>query len=120
MTIAPELARQFPMNDDQRAIVSHKQGPLCVIAGPGSGKTRSILLLVLNLLLCGDAQPSEVILCTYTEKVAAEMQDCLMKFARMVGYKHDLTPLRIGTIHSICKQMLVEHIHYAPIENDFT
>lgn len=119
MTIAPELEKYFPMSNDQQAIVSHKRGPLCIIAGPGSGKTRSILFLVLNLLLCGEAQPSEVLLCTYTEKVAAEMQDRLTACAEKVGYKGDLIPLRISTIHSICKQILLDHIHYAPVENNF-
>jgi DNA helicase-2/ATP-dependent DNA helicase PcrA len=108
------------MNNAQESIVSHQRGPLCVIAGPGSGKTRSILLLVLNLLLSGNAQPSEVILCTYAEKVAYEMQDRLIKFAETIDYRKDLSQLRIGTIHSICKQLLIENIHYTNIESDFT
>ena len=120
MTIAPILTKHYQMNDDQRSIVSHQQGPLCIIAGPGSGKTRSILLLVLNLLLSGNAQPSEVILCTYAEKVAYEMQDHLMKFAKTIDYKKDLSHLKIGTIHSICKQLLIENAHSTKIENDFT
>ncbi len=120
MTIAPKLTKHYQMNNDQESIVSHQRGPLCVIAGPGSGKTRSIILLVLNLLLSGNAQPSEVILCTYAEKVAYEMQDRLIEFAEEIGYKKDLSQLRIGTIHSICKQLLIENVHYANIENDFT
>jgi len=120
MIIAPALTKHYPMNGDQRSIVSHQQGPLCIIAGPGSGKTRSILLLVMNLLLSGNAQPSEVILCTYTEKVAYEMQDLLMKIAATIHYKQDLSQLRIGTIHSICKQLLMQNVHYTHIENDFT
>ncbi len=74
MTIASALThRSYPMNEDQRAIISHKRGPLRVIAGPGSGKTRSLVLLAMNLLLCKEAQPSELILCTYTEKAACDM-----------------------------------------------
>ena len=99
MTIADALTgRSYLLNDKQRAIISHKQGPLLVIAGPGSGKTRSLLLLAMNLLLCNDAQPFELILCTYTEKAACEMQDRLLKIARDVGYQQDLALLRIGTI----------------------
>ena len=44
MDIAPAL-RGYLLNDEQQAIVSHKEGPLLVIAGPGSGKTRSLFLL---------------------------------------------------------------------------
>ncbi len=77
--IAPILTQKaaYVMNDEQRAIVSHKSGPLLVVAGPGSGKTRSLTLLAMNLLLCGDAEPSQIVLCTYTEKAAYELQDRL-------------------------------------------
>ncbi len=120
MTIAPALMNSsYLMNEEQRVIVSHKHGPFRIIAGPGSGKTRSLILLAMNLLLCDDAQPSQLILCTYTEKAAREMQDLLMKVARDVKYQQDLASLRIGTIHSICKQLITENNHYLPIENDF-
>ena len=120
MTIAPALTNSsYLMNEEQRAIVSHKQGPLLITAGPGSGKTRSLILLAMNLLLVENARPSELILCTYTEKAAREMQDLFIKVARAVGYQQDLASLRIGTIHSICKQLITENNHYLPIENDF-
>jgi DNA helicase-2/ATP-dependent DNA helicase PcrA len=73
--IAPALEREYILNDDQKKIVSHKRGPLRVIAGPGSGKTRSITLMAMNLLLCGDAKPAEIVLCTYTEKAAQDMHN---------------------------------------------
>ncbi len=120
MTIAPALmSSPYLMNEEQSAIVSHKQGPLLITAGPGSGKTRSLILLAMNLLLVENAKPSELVLCTYTEKAAHEMQDLFIKVARAVGYRQDLASLRIGTIHSICKQLITENNHYLPIENDF-
>ena len=58
MTIAPELLRAFPaMSDAQRAVVAHGEGPLLVIAGPGSGKTYSLVLRAINLLLLGKCLP---------------------------------------------------------------
>jgi DNA helicase-2/ATP-dependent DNA helicase PcrA len=120
MTIAPSLMKwSYPLNEEQRAIISHKHGPLLVVAGPGSGKTLSLILLAMNLLLCDEAKPSELILCTYTEKAACDMQDRLLKIASDVGYQQDLALLRIGTIHSICKQLISENKHYLRIENDF-
>ncbi len=116
--IAPAL-QKYPLNDQQRRIVAHKTGPLRAIAGPGSGKTYSLLLLAMNLLLCEDAKPSEIVLCTYTDKAADEMQDRLAHIAKEVAYNEDLSQLRIGTIHSICKQFLTEHIHHLPVSNDF-
>jgi len=116
--IAPEL-QNWLMSEEQRTIVSHKQGPLLVIAGPGSGKTRSITLLAMNLLLCGDAQPSEIVLCTYTEKAAYELQDRLTSIARAVGYAGDLSQMRVGTIHSICQQLTNEYLHHTFLGNNY-
>lgn len=54
MTIAPALLQEYPaLNDAQRSIVGHSEGPLLVIAGPGSGKTLSLVLRAMNLLLLG-------------------------------------------------------------------
>jgi len=116
--IAPGL-QHLLMSEEQRAIVSHKQGPLLVIAGPGSGKTHSITLLAMNLLLCGDAQPCEIVLCTYTEKAAYELQDRLAGLARTVGYANDLSQMRVGTIHSICQQLIDEYLHYTSLGNNY-
>ena len=119
VTVASELQRRYFMNDEQRAIVEHTTGPLLVIAGPGSGKTRSIILLAMNLLLCGKAKPSELLLCTYTEKAAFEMQDRLTFIAKDVHYQGDLSQLRVGTIHSICNQFVTEHLHHTPLGNNY-
>ncbi len=116
--IAPAL-RLWPMNDEQRSIVSHKHGPMLVIAGPGSGKTRSLTLLAMNLLLCGDAKPSEIVLCTYTEKAAFELQDRLANTAHLVDYNIDLSQLQIGTIHSICQRIINRYLHRSPLGNDY-
>lgn len=52
MTVAPEILKHYPdLNEAQRRVVAHQEGPLLVIAGPGSGKTYSIVLRALNLLL---------------------------------------------------------------------
>jgi DNA helicase II / ATP-dependent DNA helicase PcrA len=68
VTIAPAIAQHYPgLNEAQRAIVGHLDGPLLMIAGPGSGKTYSIVLRALNLLLLEKAQPRQLVLCTFTE-----------------------------------------------------
>jgi DNA helicase-2/ATP-dependent DNA helicase PcrA len=59
--IARAILEQYPrLNDVQREIVGHLDGPLLVIAGPGSGKTYSIVLRALNLLLLERALPRQV------------------------------------------------------------
>ena len=112
MSVVPDILKHYPeLTESQRAVVGHTDGPLLVIAGPGAGKTHSIVLRALNLLLVGKAEPKEVVLCTFTEKAAFEMRDRLATAARKVGYKGDLSELTISTIHGFCNRLLTEHRH---------
>lgn len=120
MSIAPAIAEHYPaLNDAQRAIVGHLDGPLLVIAGPGSGKTYSIVLRALNLLLLEKAQPRQLVLCTFTEKAAFEMRDRLAAAARKVGYTGDLSELAVSTIHSFCNRILTQHRHRTELGHSF-
>lgn len=120
MTIAPVIAERYPaLNEAQRAIVGHLDGPLLVIAGPGSGKTYSIVLRALNLLLLEKALPRQVVLCTFTEKAAFEMRDRLAAAARKVGYTGDLSELTVSTIHGFCNRVLTQHRHRTQLGHGF-
>ena len=120
MTIAPAILEQYPaLNGSQRAVVGHLDGPLLVIAGPGSGKTYSIVLRAMNLLLLEKAMPRGVVLCTYTEKAAFEMRDRLSAAAQKVGYRGDLSALRVTTIHGLCNRILTQHRHRTELGNSY-
>lgn len=120
MTIAAAIADQYPaLNEAQRAIVGHLEGPLLVIAGPGSGKTYSIVLRTLNLLLLEKAQPRQLVLCTFTEKAAFELRDRLATAARKVGYTSDLSELTVSTIHGLCNRILTQHRHRTELGHSF-
>lgn len=120
MSIAPAIAEHYPaLNDAQRAIIGHLDGPLLVIAGPGSGKTYSIVLRALNLLLLEKALPRQLVLCTFTEKAAFEMRDRLAAAARRVGYTGDLSELSVSTIHSFCNRILTQHRHRTELGHGF-
>ena len=83
LKLAKAISERFPnLNTAQRAVIGHMDGPLLVIAGPGSGKTHSIVLRTLNLLLHNKALPRQVVLCTFTEKAAFEMRDRLSAAAQ--------------------------------------
>jgi DNA helicase-2/ATP-dependent DNA helicase PcrA len=90
-----------------------------VVAGPGSGKTYSIVLRALNLLLLEKAAPKEIVLCTFTEKAAFEMRDRLSAAARKVGYRGDLSELRVSTLHGLCNQLLTLHRHRTTLGNSY-
>ena len=120
MSIAPAIDRHYPeLNEAQRAIVGHLDGPLLVIAGPGSGKTYSIVLRALNLLLLEKALPKQLVLCTFTEKASFEIRDRLATAARKVGYTGDLSELAISTIHSFCNRVLTHHRHRTELGHNF-
>ena len=120
MSIATAITQHYPeLNDAQRAIVGHLDGPVLVIAGPGSGKTYSIVLRALNLLLLEKAHPRQLALCTFTEKAAFEMRDRLATAARKVGYMEDLSELTISTIHSFCNRVLTQHRHRTELGHSF-
>jgi DNA helicase-2/ATP-dependent DNA helicase PcrA len=113
--IASELLPEFnALNADQQRIVTHEDGPIIVIAGPGSGKTQSLALRAMNLLLQDRASPQELVICTYTKKAAFELQDRLSEIATQVGYGKDLSLMRLGTIHSICERIMSENLHRLP------
>lgn len=99
--------------------MGHLDGPLLVIAGPGSGKTFSIVLRALNLLLLGKSAPKQMVLCTFTEKAAFEMRDRLAAAARLIGYTNDLSELTVSTIHSLCNRVLTQHRHRTPLGHGF-
>ena len=120
MTIAAAILERYPdLNDAQREIVSHVDGPLLVVAGPGSGKTYSIVLRALNLLLLERATAKEIVLCTFTEKAAFEMRDRLSATAQKVGYHGDLSELRITTIHGLCNRILTQYRHWTELGNGY-
>ncbi|MBL0058526.1 MAG: ATP-dependent helicase [Elusimicrobia bacterium] len=120
MTIAPAILEHYPdLNEAQREVVGHVGGPLLAVAGPGSGKTYSIVLRTLNLLLLGRATAKEMVLCTFTEKAAFEMRDRLSAAAQKVGYRGDLSELRVSTIHGLCNQLLTRHRHRTDLGNSY-
>lgn len=61
-----------------------------------------------------------MVLCTYTDKATNEMRSRFMKLAQDVGYQGDLSQLRVGTIHSICNQLITEYRHLTALGNDYT
>jgi DNA helicase-2/ATP-dependent DNA helicase PcrA len=118
--IASEVLDAYPNLDAaKREIIAHDEGPLLVIAGPGSGKTYSLVLRTVNLLLLGCAKPSELVVCTFTEKAAFELRDRIAEAARKVGYKGDLSELHVNTIHGLCNRILLEFRHHTPLGSGY-
>ncbi len=120
MNIAPVILKRYSdLNESQKSVIAHDEGPLLVVAGPGSGKTYSIVLRALNLLLLGKAKPKEIILCTFTEKAAFEMRDRISAAAQKIGYNQDFSELNVSTIHGLCNRILMQHRHQTELGNNY-
>lgn len=118
MTVAlhPAIEKHYAfLNEAQRKAAAQIDGPLLIIAGPGSGKTLVLVVRTLNILLQDKAEPKEIVLCTFTEKAAFELRDRVAQTARTLGYTGDLSQLQVNTIHGICNDYLMRYRHHTSL-----
>lgn len=99
-----------PLNRPQQDAVDTLEGPLLILAGAGSGKTRVLTCRAANLIAQGLANPDEILAVTFTNKAAKEMENRVQALLKKVGIPV-YGRLWISTFHSICARILREHIH---------
>jgi DNA helicase-2/ATP-dependent DNA helicase PcrA len=106
------------LNPAQAAAVRHGDGPLLILAGAGSGKTRVITHRIAELLRRG-VPPWRILAVTFTNKAAGEMRERVM---RLLGDRVDakLGGMRIGTFHATCAFLLRQNADAAGLPRDFT
>ncbi|MHA1439755.1 MAG: ATP-dependent helicase, partial [Promethearchaeota archaeon] len=118
--ILENFKRIFPtLNLDQKKAIITTDGPLLIIAGPGTGKTLVLILRTLYLIMTGKAKPSEILLTTFTEKAAFELRDRLSQIGKKIKLKISLQEIKIGTIHSFCNDIILRNLIYTPLKSNY-
>jgi len=95
------VAEEKKLNKAQKEAVEHREGPLLIIAGAGTGKTTVITERIKWLVSSGKAKPAEILALTFTDKAAREMEE-RVDIAMPYGY----TDMWISTFHSFCDRVL--------------
>jgi DNA helicase-2/ATP-dependent DNA helicase PcrA len=113
-------ARPMPyldgLNPAQRQAVETLDGPVLMLAGAGTGKTKALTARVVHLLMTGRARPNEILSVTFTNKAAREMKT---RISGMLGQTVEGMPW-LGTFHSICVKLLRRHAELVGLKSNFT
>ena len=105
---------EIKLNKQQKEAVGHREGPMLIIAGAGTGKTTVIVERVKNLIAKDLASPSEILALTFTEKAAREMEE-RADVAMPYGYER----MWIMTFHAFCDQVLRDDGVHAGFDPEF-
>lgn len=97
------------LNPEQRQAVEAIDGPVMVVAGPGTGKTEVLTLRIANILLNTDTKPEQILALTFTDAAAQNMRKRLSKVIGAPAYR-----VRIQTFHSFCNDILQSYPEYFP------
>jgi DNA helicase II / ATP-dependent DNA helicase PcrA len=112
----PAIARLVEdLNPSQRAAVEHRGGPLLIVAGAGSGKTRVLTRRIAHLLATRDANPGQILAITFTNKAAGEMKE---RVAELVGAR--TRAMWVSTFHSACVRILRSESARLDVSSTFT
>lgn len=107
----------FDLNEDQRNAIIHNEGPLWILAGPGTGKTEVLTLKCLRYMIVDEIPPKSIIITTFTKKAATQLIEKVTRY--MSWFREDCgaeplkkiveSELRIGTLHSLCEDIMTSN-----------
>lgn len=106
-------------NQQQREAITCTEGPLLIIAGPGTGKTFTLVKRIVYLITELHVQPEEIMVATFAEEAAKELVTRVSGELIKVGAEVNVDEMYIGTFHSICLRLLNENLEFARIKKNY-
>jgi DNA helicase-2/ATP-dependent DNA helicase PcrA len=107
-------------NSEQQQAIDTLDGPVLIVAGPGSGKTFSLVERTANLLATRDVQPERILISTFTEKAAKELKTRIAERLASSDLKINPLDLTVGTLHSIFLDIIDEFRAFSRIRRNYT
>lgn len=118
MTAASAL--QSNANSQQRIAIETTEGPLLIIAGPGSGKTFTLVERIVNLISTKGVPPESLFVVTFTDKAARELTTRVSNRLAELDIRFNLNEMYLGTFHSICLRVLEDFREFTRLKRSFT
>lgn len=106
-------------NAEQQQAIKTTECPLLVIAGPGSGKTKTLVNRTIHLIKDLNVEPSSIFISTFTEKAANELKTRIADNLYSLNLKANLSEMYIGTLHSNFKKILEENREYTSLKSNY-
>lgn len=106
-------------NASQKKAISTTVGPVLITAGPGTGKTYTLVQRAIYLIQEKGIEPEEIMMATFTEKAAKELITRITNELLAKGITVNINEMYIGTFHSICLRIIKENLEYTRIRKNY-
>lgn len=107
-------------NEHQLSAILTTDGPLLIIAGPGSGKTFTLVERIVYLITVKNVIPESLFVVTFTDKAARELTTRISNRLNALDIRFNLNEMYLGTFHSICLRLLEEHREFTRLKRNFS
>ena len=111
--------KEINLNKEQREAVTYTEGPLLVIAGPGSGKTRTLVERVVHMLIEKKISPEKIMVSTFADRASKELIGRISERIKDYDSKININDIYMGTLHSICLRLIDEYIEYSDFSEGY-
>lgn len=118
--MAVDILNQSKANPQQKEAILATEGPVLIIAGPGSGKTFTLVERIVYLITHEGVAPESLLVVTFTDKAARELTTRISNRLAELGIQFNLNEMYLGTFHSICLRLLEDYREFTRLKRSFT